>query len=420
MGGQFLSGWITVFSFFVDGGQRIKDVGFEEFLCTLAGMTDCEFPFPLLRFEDVNPNILTCPAVVQEMDGPTYNATLYVGQLSFNYDEVVRIPKAINPATTEQVMQVSSRNSWALVIDKPAHKTVEVERPLDWEVERTTFGSFVNIPLNTGSFDETCIIGSQLPFSAEVTSTPEPTPAPTQHFTNGGCLSSMSVLEVLNKGVTPISDLKVGDKVLVMSNKFSRIYGFGHSDRNGETIYRKISMENMDLPLEITPDHLVFLIDNNGKTSTVPASVVSAGDQLMLPTGGAVKVTNVTEVNRKGAFAPFTEDGGTLIVNGVVVSSYITLQPGSSSLKIGNVDTLIPMHLLAHIATAPRRVLCRFRWNMCQCESYTDEGIAKWVAGIYAVSGWYLNHDIEVWTAALMGFATFCLLIERRIRHGKK
>ena len=69
----YLTGWITVFSFFGDQGG-------------LLGFFVEGNPFPQIGPDQLNPNVLSCPTIVDD-NGLKHNATLFVGQMSFRYED---------------------------------------------------------------------------------------------------------------------------------------------------------------------------------------------------------------------------------------------------------------------------------------------------------------------------------------------
>mmetsp|Transcript_11443 Transcript_11443/g.13117 ORF Transcript_11443/g.13117 Transcript_11443/m.13117 type:complete len:792 (+) Transcript_11443:73-2448(+) len=202
-----------------------------------------------------------------------------------------------------------------------------------------------------------------------------------------------------------MKELAIGDYVQVSSKKegkerFSRIYSLGHIHHTVKTEYLQIFSEQVpNKPLEITKDHMLFTVDEGGNEKSIPASNIMVGDQLLLPNGSSSIVTKIQLQQRKGAYAPITEDG-TIVVNGVVASCYPTLQPGSEVLQIPFArELLIPtpfsMHTASHwVLGSTRRLLCRLHWNICQKETYTNEGIATWAHDyMLPMAQWFLNHS---------------------------
>ena len=199
------------------------------------------------------------------------------------------------------------------------------------------------------------------------------------------CFSGDSVVEVVDRGLIKMEHLELNDEVRAGKGTFSRVYSFGHynKDTNGE--YLQLFCDGLDSPLEISKDHMLF-VDERG---AVPAAQVSVGDSLLLGTGRSTKVVKIGFIESAGAFAPFTESG-TIVVNGVVASSYVSLQDESESFSIAGIK-VASMHWLAHAFQAPHRMMCKVSAGFCASETYSDEGISNWVYGPYLFFTWLLS-----------------------------
>jgi ABC-type phosphate transport system substrate-binding protein len=228
--------------------------------------------------------------------------------------------------------------------------------------------------------------------TAQLAKFPNPPPA--------FCFDGESTVEEMNKGSIAMKDLAIGDMVKVAGGKFSEVYSFGHYEQGVETTYLSIDA-GLDKPLLITPDHMVFV---GGKAT--PASTVSVGDELTLVDGAAI-VKKIETVAGKGAFAPFTKEGS-LVVNGVVASSYVSLQDENASFAIGGVK-LFNMHSLAHLFQAPHRVVCELNSAFCSSETYTN-GVSAWVKAPLAASQWLVEQNALVMTAAFLPAFAFVLV----------
>merc|ERR1711915_244493 len=90
----------------------------------------------------------------------------------------------------------------------------------------------------------------------------------------------------------------------------------------------------------------------------------------------AAQVESVVTVSREGTYAPFTMSGK-IAVNGVVSSSYVSLQ-GTDFLMIGRMKTPLTMHFVAHLFTSPFRLLALL--GLIIPEFYNDEGLSTWIA----------------------------------------
>jgi len=103
-------------------------------------------------------------------------------------------------------------------------------------------------------------------------------------------------------------------------------------------------------------------------------------------------VAGIAVVSRPGLYAPFTMSGS-LVVNGVVVSSYIALQE-SEMLVIGVGGWSIPLTLqwLAYVFESPHRMVCRA--GLCPSETYTADGISQWVYWPLLFSEWIVHYGL--------------------------
>jgi hypothetical protein len=101
-------------------------------------------------------------------------------------------------------------------------------------------------------------------------------------------------------------------------------------------------------------------------------------------------VTKITTVKRQGAYAPFTESG-TVVVNGVVASSYISLQNGSAFFRVGGFN-VVSMHTLAQCLCRPR-----IGWLVALASAGqkpdTVEGVSTWVYGPFLASKWLMEQN---------------------------
>jgi hypothetical protein len=188
-----------------------------------------------------------------------------------------------------------------------------------------------------------------------------------------------------------MNDLKIGDMAQTGEGEFSRIYSFGHFSHHSKSEYLQLHIEGQGRPLEITKEHLVF-VETRGP---VPAFAVLSGDRLKMADKDVAEVTKITKVNRVGAFAPFTESG-TIVVNGVLASSYVTLQDDESGSFVVGDTKIFPMHWLAHSLQAPHRLICHLNMNICANETYNEEGISHWVYRPLLFSKWILRQHSVV------------------------
>jgi hypothetical protein len=137
----------------------------------------------------------------------------------------------------------------------------------------------------------------------------------------------------------------------------------------------------------------------------IPAIDVAVGDIL---SNGRV-VAKVGLVQRRGAYAPFTETG-TIMVSGCVASNYVTFLTSSTS----------PMnqHDMAHALFSYRRARCRLL--SCHDEEYDEvTGFALWLVPVYTLVLFLrtlpnlVQFSLAVASVPFLGAATF---IEQVVR----
>lgn len=179
-----------------------------------------------------------------------------------------------------------------------------------------------------------------------------------------------------------MKDLQVGDKVLTSSNKYQPVYSFGHYNPEKQAEFRQLY--TADTVLELTAEHLVFLKD---QAQPVRADSLQVGDSLRGQHGKGQIITKIDTVVRQGLYAPFTPEG-TVVVDGIVASSYISLQEGKNfvELKSGSLPQL-SQHGYVHMGLSPMRLLC-MGVSSSYCTTYNEEGIPFYAA---------LSIDLNLW-----------------------
>jgi hypothetical protein len=189
--------------------------------------------------------------------------------------------------------------------------------------------------------------------------------------------------------------LEIGDQVKTGvspdgHDEYSPVISMMHMDPHAELKYIQIFMDDAsDLPLEVSEDHFVYL--SNDKI--VRAQDVQIGDRLK---GDAIKnknmvVTDIQEIQRRGMYAPGTENGK-IWVSGVTASCYVSLL---------NTVSADMQAMGMHMALAPLRMACnRGSFSICKDEMYSDEG---YFANLLAM----VKFGLHVWNlSGLFQFAT--------------
>lgn len=147
----------------------------------------------------------------------------------------------------------------------------------------------------------------------------------------------------------PVSRISVGDELshayqVGLATRRDIVISFSHRDPFFLARFVAIGVRtslNVTHALELSAGHLVYMADG----SVTRAGDVCVGDFLLAIDGGdsaSVSVTNISQVTRRGVYAPVTQSGR-LILDGVIVSCYTD--------ALGDVT--------AHALAAPVRALSR-------------------------------------------------------------
>lgn len=84
-----------------------------------------------------------------------------------------------------------------------------------------------------------------------------------------------------------------------------------------------------------------------GQRNPVRADTIKEGDVLQ-GFGGPATVSRVRSVDKKGLYAPLTNNGK-LLVDGIKASSYISLQPTTEYVELQGGVSVMAHHDLAHL-----------------------------------------------------------------------
>lgn len=215
----------------------------------------------------------------------------------------------------------------------------------------------------------------------------------------GSCFSAESTIQVRGKGEVAMRDLKVGDEVLSWrSNHYQPVYTFLHRNELVKAEYLRVETNlSSSKPLEITRDHLLYV---QGKSSPVPAGSVVVGDILQGKGGEPASVTDIASIWRTdGVFAPATPDG-TLVVDGIQVSSYVVLMGMENHYFLG-LDTAF----VQHMALSPFRFFCRWV-SGSRGQSLNEKGLTPMVSGLSKLKSWVVQQPICVQVPSI-----FCYLV---------
>jgi hypothetical protein len=225
----------------------------------------------------------------------------------------------------------------------------------------------------------------------------------------GPCFSEVATVDALEGGIVTVKDLQVGDSIRTKSNDYQLVYAFGHYNSTLSVPFLRIELNNVT-PVEITAEHLVFL---EGQNYPVRADSVRIGDSLQSPIvheRGALRVTGIKEVMRKGFYAPMTKDG-TLVVNGIVASAYAAIPDMEH-------HPFFPHRWLAfmcHFSMSPVRLICTTFLESGICQWYNEEGmphILAWLVGLFDSIMAFPSVIRELAMMVYFLFAALCWFLE--------
>jgi len=237
---------------------------------------------------------------------------------------------------------------------------------------------------------------------------PPPPPAPPSNPAGGrndppaaapSCFSGRTVVEVLGQGPTRMDHLNVGDKLLTSQGHYSPVYTFSHKQVPAKGTYLQILTDDMhqNNPIEITANHFLYVFNEGLKTTELKlAQHVNVGDFLVTATGLPSRIRSIrTLTGKHGLYAPITVSGD-LLVNGVLASSYTS---------VDSLDGFISnqmLHWLSHGTMAPYRLYCAVTGG-CEGETYDEAtGLNPWINFLSGVQQTLLDSPILIVKASIL------------------
>jgi len=174
-----------------------------------------------------------------------------------------------------------------------------------------------------------------------------------ERFEMTNCFSSHTTTTVEGKGIVPMSELVVGDRVLTGTGQYENVYaidhrhltkpttflqihygyyGNGNNNNNNSLIATAASSSLKPTPifssLEVTARHMIFLEDDHQKNNNrknrfpVPAESIRVGDKLLSGIAATpIVVTRIDRIVRNGLVNPLTKDGTIAVTNGGIIAS---------------------------------------------------------------------------------------------------
>lgn len=203
------------------------------------------------------------------------------------------------------------------------------------------------------------------------------------------CFSEISTVQVQNVGSVAMKDLELGSRVLTQSGSYEPVYAWGHKHATKSAEF--LQLQTKESKLEMTGGHLVFL---EGKANPVRADSVKVGDTLQGNNNGKVK--KIKAIQRNGVYTPLTPSG-TVVVDGIVASSYISLQKNADEFVQfqGGISSYLSFQDAIHMVLSPFRMLCMGVSSKLG-NIYTEEGVPLYAAYGMEFASWVEQQNIVV------------------------
>lgn len=240
-----------------------------------------------------------------------------------------------------------------------------------------------------------------------------PTPSPTTQSTLppipvNACFSGHNRVQLSDGSYTEMSALRIGDAVRVHSNShYEHIYSFGHYAPQAMGEFLSINHG----VLELSPSHLVLTTHEHW----IPAEKIKIGDNLITinnivqqKTNNTLRVHSIDIVFRRGVYAPFTASG-TIVVNDIVASTFISLQPNEENLHIGW-DTGLSFQWLSLTFESGHRLYGHF-FGFDKRESYNKDGISQWVEIPFKIMVWTSHQPAIAMIIIIFPLLVLCILL---------
>jgi len=229
------------------------------------------------------------------------------------------------------------------------------------------------------------------------------------------CFSGVSTVELVDGTSKAMMDVEIGDNVLVGSdkqgqNKYQPVYGFGHKDHEHESSFLQLYFDSNHEPLELSSTHLIYRQGEHEQTP-LPASLVQVGDVMQGKHNSPMVVTKIDSVTRPGLYAPFTQDG-TIVVNGVVASNFVTFQPNEAYVVIGGINTGWSYHALSVYWNKPYEFYCTtISRNQCRDQIYMEGGISAWSYLGRSMASFMFQNNTNAWVQTLIFVTVLPLML---------
>jgi len=202
------------------------------------------------------------------------------------------------------------------------------------------------------------------------------------------CFPESTTVEVKGRGIATMDSLSLGDVIKVGPDQFEPVYSFGHLDTTAIGQFLEIETESGDI-IQLSEHHM---IETDKVGNFVPARMLQIDKSVIFVNDGAQNslIKSIKKVRRHGLYAPFTPSGK-LLVNGISVSSFVSLSNKSSYVRLAP-GISISFQWLEHSFEFPHRLACYYLSGVCS-EAYGSNGISTWASPALLIVNTVFNFD---------------------------
>lgn len=134
---------------------------------------------------------------------------------------------------------------------------------------------------------------------------------------SGACFPSDAKVILKSGASKKMSELEIGDSVLVSKKVFSKVFSFTHRDYNITYKFVRIFVEDSTY-IDMSPGHYIYV---NKEREVKEAQNVKIGEYLVKTSGENLRVSSITNVWKSGLFNPHTMQGD-ISVNSFITTTY--------------------------------------------------------------------------------------------------
>jgi hypothetical protein len=109
--------------------------------------------------------------------------------------------------------------------------------------------------------------GKIVKWSLQIDASPARTCKPKNDIKKMFCFSGENTVDIKNSGIVSMASLQIGDYVRTTNEEYSRVYGFAHLNHVAETDYLQIFVKGLDSPLEVSPEHFIYISEKATRAS---------------------------------------------------------------------------------------------------------------------------------------------------------